>query len=329
MTTTATRPFAISVNPGGLPQHPALTTPTWLIWRWAPKPDRPDEWTKPPLQARNGYQASVTNPRHWSPLADALAGMRRYNADGIGLVLQTQFRIAGIDLDHCRDHGTGAIEPRAQHTIDHFRSYTEPSASGTGIRILIAAALPAGGRKRGQIEVYSDGRYLTLNGNRLAGAPATIEPRQAELDLWYAELFPEPQQSERPSPQPVAEDDATLIGKARAASARFDRLWRGDLSDHGGDESDGEWAFCMAAAYWTGGDADRMDRWYRASGLVRAKWDERRGDTTYGARTIARACGEQTKFYRHGRRIIRLAPRADAHGRPLARPLATGGAHAC
>ena len=32
-----------------------------------------------------------------------------------------------------------------------------------------------------------------------------------------------------------------------------------------------------------------MDRLFRRSGLMRPKWDERRGDRTYGARTLARA----------------------------------------
>jgi putative DNA primase/helicase len=42
-------------------------------------------------------------------------------------------------------------------------------------------------------------------------------------------------------------------------------------------------------AFWTGGDAQRMDRLFRCSGLMREKWDRETGASTYGSLTIAAA----------------------------------------
>jgi putative DNA primase/helicase len=44
-------------------------------------------------------------------------------------------------------------------------------------------------------------------------------------------------------------------------------------------------------AFWTGDDGGRVDRLFRASRLYRAKWDEARGERTYGAQTIAQVLG--------------------------------------
>ena len=57
--------------------------------------------------------------------------------------------------------------------MDAFDSYAEVSPSGTGVRVWVvgtlAGLLPSGkeGRRRGPIEVYDGGRYLTVTGHRL------------------------------------------------------------------------------------------------------------------------------------------------------------------
>jgi hypothetical protein len=40
-----------------------------------------------------------------------------------------------------------------------------------------------------------------------------------------------------------------------------------------------------------------MDRLFRASALFRAKWDEKRGEKTYGQRTLGKVLAGQTEFY--------------------------------
>ena len=54
-------------------------------------------------------------------------------------------------------------------------------------------------------------------------------------------------------------------------------------------QSEADLALCNLLAYWTGSDRERVDRLFRQSGLWRPKWDERRGEQTYGEQTIATA----------------------------------------
>ena len=49
-------------------------------------------------------------------------------------------------------------------------------------------------------------------------------------------------------------------------------------------------------AFWTT-NPDQIDRLFRTTGLLRAKWDEQRGTATYGQRTIAEALARQTEHY--------------------------------
>ena len=53
--------------------------------------------------------------------------------------------------------------------------------------------------------------------------------------------------------------------------------------------SEADIALCNALAWWTNGDAERVDRLFRQSGLMRQKWDRQQSGSTYGAITIQRA----------------------------------------
>lgn len=77
---------------------------------------------------------------------------------------------------------------------------------------------------------------------------------------------------------------------------------RGDCSAQGGDHSAADMALCSHLAFWLGGDAGRVDRVFRSSGLMREKWDSRRGGTTYGAQTVDRAVAGCSEFYRPRRK---------------------------
>src|SRR5262249_44036992 len=58
-------------------------------------------------------------------------------------------------------------------------------------------------------------------------------------------------------------------------------------------------------AFWTDKDRQHMDRIFRSSGLMRPKWDERRGSKTYGDRTIEEACQLVQETYHGNRRRCR------------------------
>jgi primase-polymerase (primpol)-like protein len=152
--------------------------------------------------------------------------------------------------------------------------------------------------------MYMEGRYMTITGNHLEGTPTTIEERTAELSALHARIFAEkvPASTNAPAviPGPPADDHA-LVSKAMNAEngAKFSALWHGDTSAYG-SASEADLALCNLLAFWTAPDHGRIDRLFRQSGLMRDKWDERRGPQTYGDRTIETAINATCDTYTGG-----------------------------
>lgn len=128
-----------------------------------------------------------------------------------------------------------------------------------------------------------------------------IEQCQEEFDAFYRVWFPEPMktQQQHTDHTPPTLDDRELTERVMEAKNghRFTRLWRGDTSDYGNDDSNADIALCGYLAFWTGPDPVRIDRLFRQSGLMRDKWDSRRPGGTYGSITIERALAGRTEFY--------------------------------
>ncbi len=61
--------------------------------------------------------------------------------------------------------------------------------------------------------------------------------------------------------------------------------------------SEADMAFANVLAFWTGRDYDKMDQIFRMSSLIREKWDEVHGATTYGKATLNKAINECPKIY--------------------------------
>ena len=68
--------------------------------------------------------------------------------------------------------------------------------------------------------------------------------------------------------------DEEIIERARSAAngAKFMRLWAGDTSEYGGDDSAADLALLGILAFWTQ-DPAQLDRLFRRSGLYREKWE--------------------------------------------------------
>lgn len=268
-----------------------------VLWNREVRDGKP---TKVPYQAHHpALRAAVDDPGTWAPLVDAIAAYEDGKGDGAGVVLGDG--LVGVDLDGCRDPLTGAITGEAQAIIDALDSYTEISPSGTGVHILLRGALPPGGRRKGKVEMYAEGRYFTVTGLHLAGTPRTVEHRSVELAALHARLFGTNGNGDRHPVPPAIEptpDDGELLDRARAAAngAKFSALLAGDTTGYP-SPSEADQAFVNMLAFWTGGDAGRMDRLFRQSGLMREKWDRRCGRETYGQRTIATAIAGCRDFY--------------------------------
>jgi hypothetical protein len=292
----------------------------WLGWKWEQRQNKKGEWewTKPPHNARTGKLGKSNDQTTWSTFAQAVKAVQRNGFVGIGFCL-TGTEYVGLDLDGCRDPATGEIEPWAQRTVNELASYTELSPTGTGLRIIVRGQLPPGhkhwrfdykDRKHHGTEMYDTNspRYLTMTGVHLNGnAPIMLRTRRlARLyDRLVEEFYPqESSAGETPKPPALASASATLtddelLAKAMAAKngPKFKQLWDGDTSGYK-SESEADLALCSMLAFWTGCDAARMDRLFRRSGLMRPKWDEPRGDSTWGRKNnIDKAIAGKTETY--------------------------------
>jgi putative DNA primase/helicase len=277
----------------------------WVGWKHECRDGRP---TKIPINPHTGGRASSIDARTWTDYPTAIRAKYRYRLDGIGFVFSVADPLVGIDLDNCRNPTTGEIAPRALKIVRLLNSFTEISPSGRGLHIFVRGKLPqevieemasSGGRKKGGIEMYDRTRYFTITGNHLNGTPMTIEERSSELEKLHFFFFAASKKSIRPNeisrpPHPVGVSDEKILERARRAAngARFEKLWRGEWQDIYPSQSEADLALCSILAFWTGGDAGRVDLLFRCSGLMRPKWDQRHFNdgSTYGRATIAKAC---------------------------------------
>ena len=269
----------------------------WVVWRaiWREgKNGKPGKWAKVPFNARTGRKASATSPATWSSFDQALQTYEAGNYDGIGYVFAADDPYCGVDLDACRDPGTGVIDAGATEIVASLSSYTELSVSGTGTHTIVRGRLPGAGCRKDHVEMYDAKRYFCFTGHVIDGCPLTVEGRQEEIEALHARVFGATPQSAQASTRHTASlepDDERLLTRARAAKngAKFEALYvLGDTSGYA-SASEADLALCSLLRFWTGDDAERIDRLYRGSALMRPKWDSKRGDTTYGAQTVAKA----------------------------------------
>ena len=271
----------------------------WVCWK---AEARDGKITKVPYDPKSGKKAKSNDPNTWGSFEKALGAYESSKFSGIGFEFSKHDGICGIDLDHCLNDA-GEMEIWATCHVERFNSYTEKSPSGTGVHIIIMGKLPPGRRKKGNYEAYDRGRFFTFTGD-IIGSPRPICGRQNELIAFHAEVFAlEPQKPITPKQDhPHTNDlpDAELIKKAMNAGngSLFARLWAGDFSGYP-SSSEADLALSCLLAFWTGKDSSRMDRLFRASGLMRDKWDEKHYGTgqTYGDHTIQTAIAGVSETY--------------------------------
>jgi primase-polymerase (primpol)-like protein len=277
--------------------------PQWVLWKGEWLPDK-GKYSKVPYSAKTGEKASSTNPSTWSSFTHTV---KTYQGTSVylggGFVLTESDPFVGIDLDHCV-RPDGIIEDWAMAAVESFNSYTEISPSGTGLRIFIKGTLPPGGRKKGNVEVYATGRFLTVTGHRLTDTTHVFD-RQDALEAFHKEHFPQepPRNPEVLAglPSLPTVDDQALLDKAFTAKNGGDirALFNGDTGGHNGDHSAADLALCSLLAFYTGSDKSRLDRIFRSSGLYRAKWDVKHfsNGQTYGDHTLEKAIAGCSDFY--------------------------------
>lgn len=207
--------------------------------------------------------------------------------DGLGFHFDgTPF--TGIDLDHHVENG--ALDELAMQVFIECASYTEYSPSGTGLHIIVKGDTPQSVKNSPLgFEMYSQGRYFTMTGNRVQGVanceyiPYRQDAIQTLFDTFSIDNVDNGQSDAGDALNGISLDPVyheidvlqliTRIKNSRQGD-KFTRLFdEGDLSDYGGDASRADAGLLSILYMWCRGDAQKMHDIFCLSALAkRDKW---------------------------------------------------------
>lgn len=246
----------------------------------------------------NGLRADSANKATFTDYTIAVRHRAGYDGIGIGVFGD----ICAIEIDSCVENGV--LSDMAEDIIVRMDTYTEYSPSGTGVRILFKASLPAYDKYRYYInnrqiklEVYVDGhtnRFVTVTGNTINGSGI-----EEQTDALAEVLEKYMRKAEKPVSRVSAPgsylSDTSALQKALTSKQceKFQALWNGIIPE-GKSHSEADAALCAMLAFWCGGDTEQMDSLFLQSALMRDKWE--RDD--YRKATLTKAVTMCSVFYK-------------------------------
>jgi len=228
----------------------------------------------------------------------------------------------GVDLDDVKADDEFTEEART--IVQRLDSYTEVSSSGEGLHVIVEGEGVDDRKHRsdlseaGHLEVYDESRYFVLTGNVYDGLTSVESRPTAVREVQDDHLPREREFAFTAKQEPVdghgidegevtpAQIHQTIRAYVEDDNHTVDRevlrLWQG--SDEGRESpSEADMALVKQLYYWCKADERLMDECFRASGRTRPKWDEQRGDQTYGEMTIQNVCRTNSEIF--GGRYVR------------------------
>lgn len=179
--TEADRPAMPRIYPENIPEQ-MRQLPQWVNWRWGL--DRSGtRFTKvPALSSAPHRNASHSDPGTWTTYDAALA-THLAQPDRYGLMVAMGNGLFGIDMDR-------PVEQVVYETfIEQFDTYAEVSPSGIGIHVYLLGTVPDGlgsvVRKKENVELYGEKRFLTVTGRRLDGHPVHVNAAGPLFQSFY------------------------------------------------------------------------------------------------------------------------------------------------
>ncbi|WP_436870179.1 phage/plasmid primase, P4 family [Staphylococcus shinii] len=253
-------------------------------------------FTKRPYNPNTNEMAKSNDESTWVSFEDAAS--QSLNYDGIGFFFKAPY--VGIDLDKVgREIEEYLEQPDTDNIIGEFinvlETYAEISPSGTGIHLITKGELPPRGRRRGNVEIYDTGRFFTMTGKHIGGYNGISEDEYGQLNFLHNKYIANHEkETKKINTSTGFGNDLSVekiidIAKKSKNRLRFTTLYEGDWTQLYDSQSEADMALANDLAFWTARDPQKMDDIFRKSNLYRDKWDEQRGDYTYGDMTITRA----------------------------------------
>ncbi|MDP3439594.1 MAG: VapE family protein [Azonexus sp.] len=265
-----------------------------------------------------GARISVSRLDDWLGFDEAAAGFESGKYDGVGLLMSSYAQIngglVGLDLDRCLE-ADGTIAVKAVDVVADFLAlggYIEVSPSGRGLRQFLKGVRLDDFKEKCKVhglfdlEVYDpdSDRYLTVTGQPypVGSEAGAVVANQTALEAFisrWCERVPEAAAMQFDESQAAgvkrSSDEVLKLLKTYNKRGKISRLLAGDTADYGGN-SEADAALCFEAAYFSR-DPVAIDAIIRGSGLMREKWDSKRGRETYGSVTIRNALKTQTRNF--------------------------------
>ena len=281
----------------------------WCVWRLE---ERNGKQTKVPYDANTGRMAKSNDTKTWTDFDTALSVLPHF--DGLGFFFDGEHY--GVDLDSVpseidRFNQGDHHENIVSEFIYGLETYAEISPSGTGIHLIARGRLPEGGRRKGDVEMYDSGRFFTMTGNHLGDFYTIADDREANrINFLHAKYIGQDEiriedLSETTTKREKAAHELSVdeiidvmmrSKKAQQYQFIFEGGWE-DIFPNAHDHSAVDLSFANDLAFYTAGDFQKMDEIFRKTTLMRDKWDEMRGEVTYGQMTLDKAIGDMTDFY--------------------------------
>lgn len=272
----------------------------WCNWKLV---NRNGRETKLPVDSKTGKSAKSNDESTWSDYETALVESDMY--DGIGFFFKHPH--FGIDIDDIESdlemYLKGAHDDNiVSEFVNTIGSYAEISTSGNGIHIIARGELPSGGRRRGNVEMYDSGRFFIMTGHTLGKHKGINEPNPKNFKRLYnkyinSEKVTQIHKKEHGISHDLSESEII----ARITQSKQGEQFRDFMNDGWqktyDSQSEADLAFANILAFWCARDFSRMDSIFRQSSLMRDKWDEKRGKTTYGEGTLFKAINDTYNVY--------------------------------
>jgi len=242
-------------------------------------------------------KAKSNNSKTWGSFEQAVANEEGFA--GIGFMFGTEevkSGFGGFDADDCIV--SGQIAGWAKSVLNDVKSYTEYSQSGEGIHSIFLGELPGSGTHIGSAELYDCGRFFAFTGKRLPEYPDDVHiydccalyNRIKSHEFEFSASAEKPKDSATPRSSRAVYTPNNLNAKQK-----IELSMRGEIVSDGhpfearyGDrtittESQSEADMSLASLLMRKhrGDVGKADADFRASILMRDKWDRQdyRDDT--------------------------------------------------
>lgn len=260
-----------------------------------------DKYNKIPYDAVTGNLGKSNDESTWADFNTALGAHSEY--DGLGFYFKAPY--FGVDIDGVEAELVEYAEnPEAENIVSEFyhtlESYTEVSQSKTGIHIICKGKLPTGGRRKANVEMYQEGRFFVMTGQRVG--PHQINDCTESIKYLHEKYIGSshnPVVSNNQLKSSVDLPVSTIIEKAFSSKQgpQFKTLYEGFWESLYTSQSEADLAFANMLAFWTGRDFDKMNQIFETSGLVRDKWYRKQSGSTYGTFVLNRAIADCGQVY--------------------------------